>query len=85
MSHRVVSPNHDLDGTEDKFHTRVELDIEGNQRDVRDANKKAHDAQGNEVVQAGYGRAADTIIYIDVQTLPRPTRGTGWKKYWKRD
>src|SRR5207244_1332772 len=29
---KVVCPNHDLDGTEDKFHTRVELDIEGNLR-----------------------------------------------------
>lgn len=45
----------------------------------------AIDAQGNEVVQAGYGRAADTIIYINVQTVPRPTRGTGWKNYWKKD
>lgn len=45
----------------------------------------AIDAYGNEVVQAGYGKAADTIIYIDVQTLPRPARGTGWKHLWKRD
>jgi RHS repeat-associated protein len=33
---RVVSAGHDLDGTEDSFATRVELDIEGNQRRVRD-------------------------------------------------
>ena len=33
---RVVCAGHDLDGTEDSFATRVELDIEGNQRAVRD-------------------------------------------------
>ena len=43
---------HDLDGTEDSFATRVELDIEGNQRAVRDAIKhtEARDAAGNPVV-----------------------------------
>jgi hypothetical protein len=33
---RVVCAGHDLDGAEDSFATRVELDIEGNQRAVRD-------------------------------------------------
>ena len=50
VHNRVVCANHTLDGTEDMFATRVELDIEGNQREVRDANKKARDAQGNEVI-----------------------------------
>jgi len=36
---RVVCPGHDLDGSEDNFATRVELDIEGNQRTVRDERK----------------------------------------------
>ncbi|MBK7236309.1 MAG: hypothetical protein IPI02_12020 [Sterolibacteriaceae bacterium] len=36
---RVVCAHHDLDGTEDSFATRVELDIEGNQREVRDERK----------------------------------------------
>jgi RHS repeat-associated protein len=36
---KVVCPNHDLDGTEDKFGSRVELDIEGNQRAVHDERK----------------------------------------------
>ncbi|WP_337287739.1 SpvB/TcaC N-terminal domain-containing protein [Candidatus Methylomirabilis sp.] len=47
---RVSCPNHPLDGSEDKFATRVELDIEGNQREVRDAIKKGIDPQGNEIV-----------------------------------
>jgi RHS repeat-associated protein len=33
---RIVCAGHDLDGTEDSVATRVELDIEGNQREVRD-------------------------------------------------
>ena len=36
---RVVCAGHDLDGSEDSFATRVELDIEGNQRAVRDERK----------------------------------------------
>ena len=49
-SNRVVCANHALDGTQEQFATRVELDIEGNQRTVRDANKKSRNAQGNEVI-----------------------------------
>jgi RHS repeat-associated protein len=37
--HRVVCPGHDLDGSEDSFATRVELDSEGNLRAVRDERK----------------------------------------------
>ncbi len=36
---RVVCPGHDLDGSEDNSATRVELDIEGNQRVVRDERR----------------------------------------------
>lgn len=46
---RVICPGHDQDGSEEWFATRVDLDIEGNQRAVRDAVKKAFDAQGNQV------------------------------------
>ncbi|MEO7987711.1 MAG: toxin TcdB middle/C-terminal domain-containing protein [Gemmatimonadales bacterium] len=47
---KVVSANHDLDDTEDKFRTRVELDIEGNERAVRDALRETLDPQGNTVI-----------------------------------
>ena len=49
---RVVCVGHDLDGTEESFATRIELDIEGNQRAVRDAvtHTEARDAAGNPVV-----------------------------------
>jgi len=36
---RVDSLGHDLDGTQESFATRVELDIEGNQREVHDERK----------------------------------------------
>ncbi len=47
---KVVCPGHALDGSVDRFATRVDLDIEGNQRAVRDAVNKAVDAQGNAIV-----------------------------------
>lgn len=47
---RVVCPGHALDGSVDRFATRVDLDIEGNQRAVRDAVKKGVDPQGNVIV-----------------------------------
>jgi len=59
---RVVSANHPLDGTEDAFSTRVELDIEGNMRVVRDANKKASNAEGDEV-EDEFGRIAMRYAY----------------------
>ena len=40
LRNRVVCAGHDLDGTEDSFATRVELDIEGNQRAVHDERKR---------------------------------------------
>lgn len=53
---KVVCPNHDRDGTEDRLHTRVELDIEGNQRAVIDAHNRvvmryAYDMLGNRIYQ----------------------------------
>ena len=49
---RVVCADHDLDGTDERYATRVDLDIEGNQRSVRDAitHTEARDAAGATVV-----------------------------------
>jgi RHS repeat-associated protein len=52
---KVRCQDHPLDNTEDKFSTRLELDIEGNQRAVRDAKTKTRDSSGNEVVDP-FGR-----------------------------
>lgn len=43
----------------------------------------AVDPSGRTVLQAPYGRDADTIIYLDVETRERPARGTGWHDYWE--
>jgi RHS repeat-associated protein len=53
---KVVCPDHDLDGREDEFHTRVELDIEGNEREVIDAKdcvvmRYDYDLLGNRIHQ----------------------------------
>lgn len=47
---KVVCPGHALDGSVDRFATRVDLDIEDNQRAVRDAVNKRVDPQGNAIV-----------------------------------
>lgn len=49
---RVVCADHDLDGRDERYVTRVDLDIEGNQRSVRDAitHTEARDAAGATVV-----------------------------------
>ncbi len=38
------------------------------------------DHEGREVLQAPYGAAADTVLYVDVRTVPRPGRGTDWDR-----
>jgi predicted amidohydrolase len=40
--------------------------------------------EGNEVLTGPYGAGADTIIYMDITTLERPARGTGWHNYWQQ-
>ncbi|WP_240475340.1 SpvB/TcaC N-terminal domain-containing protein [Vulgatibacter incomptus] len=59
---KVVCPGHALDGTVDRFAIRVDLDIEGNERAVRDAVKKAVDPQGNPIVDER-GRAVMRYAY----------------------
>ena len=53
---RVVCVNHALNGTQEQFATRIELDIEGNQREVLDAKDRvvmryAYDMLGNRIHQ----------------------------------
>lgn len=36
--------------------------------------------EGKEVLQGPYGVSADTILYVDVRTVPRPGRGTDWDR-----
>jgi RHS repeat-associated protein len=64
---RVVCPGHDLDGTEASFATRVELDIEGNQRAVIDAKDRivmryAYDMLGSRIHQLSMEAGARWMV-----------------------
>ncbi|MES2936378.1 MAG: SpvB/TcaC N-terminal domain-containing protein [Pseudomonadota bacterium] len=50
-ANRVMCAGHDLDGTEETLASRVELDIEGNARALRDAVVQGGDALGRVVVR----------------------------------
>ena len=39
------------------------------------------DPQGKEVVMGPYGMNAETILYVDVSPVKRPTWGNGWDTY----
>ncbi len=80
---RVICTNHPLDGTDEKFATRVELDIEGNQRSVLDAlgriviryeygiagPEKEKEAAGNRIHQASM-EAGERWTLNDVSGKP---------------
>ncbi|MCI5142228.1 MAG: toxin, partial [Candidatus Electrothrix sp. ATG1] len=71
---RVVCPNHALNGTEDFPETRVELDIEGNQRAVRDAKGRIvmryeYDMLGTVIQQASM-EAGERWLLNDITGNP---------------
>lgn len=68
---RVVCADHDLDGTEDHFATRVELDIEGNQRAVRDAIVQAGDTLGRIVMRYAYDMLGNRIQQLSMEAGAR--------------
>lgn len=39
---------------------------------------------GEEILQGPYGVDANTILYADVQTKPRPAQGCGWERIWEK-
>ena len=69
----MVCPDHDLDGTEDRFHTRVELDIEGNQRAVRDAVVQNGDKTGRVVMRYAYDMLGNRIYQGSMEAGKRWT------------
>lgn len=68
---RVVCTDHDLDGSEDSFSTRVDLDIEGNQRSVRDAIKQAGDPLGRIVMRYAYDMLGNRIYQLSMEAGAR--------------
>jgi RHS repeat-associated protein len=68
---RVACAGHDLDGTEESFLTRVELDIEGNQRAVRDAVQQAGDPLGRVVMRYAYDMLGNRIHPLSMEAGAR--------------
>jgi RHS repeat-associated protein len=68
---RVVCPGHDLDGTENSFATRVEKDIEGNERAMRDTIEQAGDALGRVVVRYDYDMQGNLIHQLSMEAGAR--------------
>jgi RHS repeat-associated protein len=68
---RVVCDGHDLDGTEESFATRVELDIEGNQLAVRDAIQQAGDPLGRIVMRYAYDMLGNRIHQLSMEAGAR--------------
>jgi RHS repeat-associated protein len=68
---RVACAGHDLDGTEESFLTRVELDIEGNQRAVRDAVQQAGDALGRIGMRYAYDMLGNRIHQFSMEAGAR--------------
>ncbi|WP_260955700.1 SpvB/TcaC N-terminal domain-containing protein [Pseudomonas citri] len=68
---RVACPGHDLDDTQDTFATRVELDIEGNQRAVRDAIQQAGDPFGRVVMRYVYDMLGNRIHQLSMDAGAR--------------
>lgn len=58
---RVVCAGHALNGTEDTLYSRVDLDIEGNQRTIRDAIIQAGDPLGRVVARYSYNMVGARI------------------------
>ncbi len=63
----------DLDGREDAFATRVELDIEGNQRVVRDAVQQGYDSLGRIMMRYVYDVSGNRIHQSSMEA------GARWK------
>ena len=68
---RVTCAGHDLDGTEERLATRVELDIEGNQRTVRDAMEQASDPLGRVVMRYAYDMLGNRIHQLSMEAGAR--------------
>jgi RHS repeat-associated protein len=68
---RVVCTGHPLDGTEESFATRIELDIEGNQRTVRDAIVQSADTLGRIVIRYAYDLLGNRIHQLAMEAGAR--------------
>ena len=68
---RVECSGHDLDGDDDQYETRVELDIEGNQRVVRDSIAHNDDPSGRVVMRYDYDMLGNRIHQASMEAGQR--------------
>jgi RHS repeat-associated protein len=71
VRNRVICDGHPLHGTENQFASRVERDIEGNQRTVRDAVVRAADLRGRVVMRYAYDMLSSRIHQISMEAGAR--------------
>jgi RHS repeat-associated protein len=64
---KVKCPGHALDGEEEHSCTRVELDIEGNQRSVRDAIVQSEDVAGRVVALYDYDLLGNPVRHASME------------------
>jgi RHS repeat-associated protein len=69
---RIVCAGHALDGSEEQFSSRIELDIEGNQRTMRDAINRA-DPLGRVIVRYAYDMIGNRIYQLNLDAGARWT------------
>lgn len=68
---RVACPGHDLDGLEETITSRAELDIEGNEREVRDGLRQADDPLGRVVMRYAYDMLGNRIHQVSMEAGAR--------------
>lgn len=73
VRNHVVCAGHDLDGREEVLSTRIELDIEGNQRAVRDAIQQGDDPLGRVIMRYVYDVAGNRIYQSSMEAGARWT------------
>ena len=42
------------------------------------------DPNGRIALKGPYGENADTILYVEIDPIPRPAQGTTWHEYWEQ-
>ncbi len=72
MAHnKVKASNHELNGADEKLCSRIALDIEGNQREVRDAVQQNGDAAGRIVMRYAYDMLGNQIYQLSMEAGAR--------------
>ncbi len=70
-NNKVVCPGHERDGNQEFIATRIDLDIEGNQREVRDGIEQAGDKRGRIVMRYAYDMLGNRIHQISMEAGAR--------------